>query len=557
MSNPAGKPIVRSQRRHSDPRLSRWFRLVALLVIATGALTSRQVSAQAQAPASPPQAASPQPVTLPAGPLTLEQALAIAEARSEAVAIAQVAITRNAGDQVRARAALFPQLSASAAYDRSLANEFQGVFDDIDFGGGDSGDTGDTGGFEDLPFGRANTWRASLSFSQNLYSGGRIGAQRQLATIGQTSAEQALIGTRAQLRFEVTQAYYDAALTERLVTIARATLDQAGATLQQTQAGFDAGTQPEFEVLRARVSRDNQTPVLIRQRSNREVAMLRLKQLLELPADFDLQLADDLGDAQLAPAAVFAARVVPIEAALGPTPTAVTSLQSAPLPDRNAVSEAVTVVSLREAALKAVQAERMPSVSFNSTYARIAYPTGVFPTFDRSNWSVGISLNVPILTGGRQKGDEMVARADVQQAELQHKQVQEMAALDTRSAWAELVAARAAWESSAGTVEQANRAYEIADVRFRNGVSTQLELSDSRLLLQQAEANRALAARDLQVARARVALLPELPIGVGGAGAQPAAVPSQQPAPTPQQRQQGAGQFANAAAQGQSQTGTR
>jgi outer membrane protein TolC len=44
-------------------------------------------------------------------------------------------------------------------------------------------------------------------------------------------------------------------------------------------------------------------------------------------------------------------------------------------------------------------------------------------------------------------------------------------------------------------------------------VSTQLELSDARLLLQQAQANRAQAARDLQVARARMALLPDLPIG--------------------------------------------
>ena len=35
---------------------------------------------------------------------------------------------------------------------------------------------------------------------------------------------------------------------------------------------FDAGTQPEFEVLRARVSRDNQTPLVIRQRANREAA---------------------------------------------------------------------------------------------------------------------------------------------------------------------------------------------------------------------------------------------------------------------------------------------
>ena len=100
--------------------------------------------------------------------------------------------------------------------------------------------------------------------------------------------------------------------------------------------------------------------------------------------------------------------------------------------------------------------------------------------------------------------------------DVQLRRVEELAALDTRSALAELIAARAAWEATAGTVEQANRAYEIAEVRYEAGVSTQLELSDSRLLLQQAEANRAQAGRDLQVARARIALLPDLPIGVGG-----------------------------------------
>jgi outer membrane protein len=503
-------------------------------------------------------AQAPEAPSIPAGPLTLEQVLAIAEARSEAVGVAQVAVTRTEGDAIRARAAERPQLSAAASYDRSLANEFQGVFDNIDFGGAGDGGT-DDGGFEDLPFGRANTWRATLSFSQNLYSGGRIGVQKQLVSLGRTGAEQALVGAKAQLRYDVTQAYYDALLAERLVTIAQATLDQAGATLKQTQAGFDAGTQPEFEVLRATVSRDSQTPLLIRQRATRDVAMLRLKQLLELPADYDLRLADDLGDPALAPATVFAARVAPVETALRTVTTVAATVPGAPLPERNAVAEAGTVVSLREAALKAVQAERMPAVSFTSNYSRIAYPTGALPVFDRANWSLGVSMTVPILTGGRQKGDEMVARADIESARLQEKQVQELAALDTRSAWAELVAARAAWEATAGTVQQANRAYEIADVRYRAGVSTQLELSDSRLLLQQAEANRALAARDLQVARARVALLPELPLGAGTAtgAARPATGQGTQPPPQ-QQQQQGRTQLANAATQqGQPQTGTR
>src|SRR5262249_21651967 len=68
----------------------------------------------------------------------------------------------------------------------------------------------------------------------------------------------------------------------------------------------------------------------------------------------------------------------------------------------------------------------------------------------------------------------------------------------------------------------------------------QLELSDSRLLLQQAEANRAQAARDLQVARVKLALLPDLPLTTTGAATptqaqQPVQTPQQQPAQTQQQ----------------------
>jgi outer membrane protein TolC len=504
---------------------------------------------------------------VPSGPLTLDQVLTLAEPRSESVQIAQQGVRRADGEQVRARSGKLPQLSASASYDRALASEFEGVFDfqgpscppfslnpqaaidarvaeierAIDcgavggglFGGGsDSGD----GGLSDLPFGRKNTWRATLSFSQNLYSGGRLGAQAAAAQAGHDSADLALTTARAQTLFEVTQAYFDAALSERLVSIAAATLDQAGATLKQTQAGFDAGTQPEFEVLRARVNRDNQSPLLIRQQANRDVAMLRLKQLLELPIDYPLQLADALGGDTLPPPPVFAERVAAVERTLQPQGAAApVSLQvNAALPDRTAVSEADATVRLREASLKLTMAQRMPSVSLTSTYSRTAYPEDALqPTFNRTTWTVGASMTVPILTGGRQRGDELVAQAELSQARATRQQVAELAALDSRSAWAELLAARAAWEATAGTIQQAQRAYEIANVRFGAGVSTQLELSDSRLLLQQAEANRAQAARDLQVARARVALLRDLPLAAG-TGAAGAAVGTRAQPQTPQ-----------------------
>jgi len=540
-------------------------------------------------------AAQALPPQLPGGALTLEQVLEIAEARSEAVAIARAGISRADAERIRARSGLFPTLTLSAGYDRSLASEFEGVFSGstsapscapftlnpqapidarvaeieraIDcgavgssvFGGGGSTITGD--GLQDLPFGRTNTWRATLSFSQNLYSGGRNGAQTAVAAAGRTSAGLTLRTTSGQLLFEATQAYFDAALSARLVEIAQATLDQADATLRQVQAGFDAGTQPEFEVLRARVNRDNQSPVLIRQRVDRAVALLRLKQLLDLPVTFDLEIGDALRDETLEPPGPFAAQVAALESAMKTTDSAAAIAQqlSTPLPRRAAVDSAEVDLERARASLRLAEAQKMPSITLNSSYGRVTYPAGALWDFGslRTNWTIGASLEVPILTGGRQRGDELAARADVDESRIRLQQVQEQSGLDTRVAWVELLAARATWEATAGTVEQATRAYQIADVRYRAGVGTQLELSDARLLLQQAEANRAQAARDVQVARARVALLPELPVSTAAPGGAGGRVPAQpQPASVQPQQRAGTGTLQTSSVQGaQTQAG--
>ncbi len=119
--------------------------------------------------------------------------------------------------------------------------------------------------------------------------------------------------------------------------------------------------------------------------------------------------------------------------------------------------------------------------------------------------------------------------------------MREFAALDARVALNALNQAMSAWEASRGTAEQAARAYTIAEVRYREGISTQLELNDSRILVEQATANRALAARNLQIARMKLALLPNLPLQTQSAAQAAAQTQSQQPSgqPTPQQMQPG------------------
>lgn len=507
----------------------------------------RQAGGSRQTTAAP---SAPQPTT-PARVLTLDDALTLAEPKSEQVTIAEAGVTRAESEQRRAHSEWLPQLSASASYDRALASEFSGIFDStgpsctpltIDnqaplsdrvaeieralrdcpptgnlFGGG----TDDEDSTRSLPFGRSNTYRLNLAFSQNVYTGGRLQAQEVRARLGRENAGLTLSSTRAQVALDVAQAYFDAVLSDRLVAIAEATLAQAEGTAEQVRLQREAGRIAEFDLLRAQVTRDSQRPDVIRRRNARDVAYLRLKQLLDLPLDLPIQLVSTLEEPVLPPPAVrFAQAIASAEAGTGGSRV------------RTAVTQAGNDVQQREAGVKIAKAQRLPSVSVNSAYGRVAYPANV-PGFGdfRTNWTIGATAQVPVFTGGRLKADEASARADLVETQARLQLTRELATLDEASTRLELANTRAAWESTAGIVQQAQRAYEIADLRYREGLSTQLELSDARLLLQQAQASRAQAARDVQLVRVKLALLPDLPLSTGGTA--PAAQTSaQQPAAT-------------------------
>jgi outer membrane protein TolC len=501
--------------------------------------------------AGPPQTAAPLDVA-PGGPgriLTLDDALQLAEPNSEQITIAEAGVTRAEGEQKRAHSEWLPQLSASASYDRALASEFSGIFDatgpsctpltvdtqaplqdrvaEIEralrhcppsgaFFGGGSDDDG-----EALPFGRANTYRVNLAFSQNVYTGGRLQAQDARARLGRENAALTLTSTRAQLALDVAQAYFDAVLSDRLVEIAEATLAQAESTAEQVRQQREAGRIAEFDLLRAQVARDSQRPLVIRQRNARALAQLRLKQLLELPLDAPIVLVSNLEEPVLPPpSARFADAIAAAEAG------------GQALRARTAITQAGNDVQQREAAVRIARAQRLPSVSVSSGYGHVAYPASV-PVFGdfRTNWTIGATAQMPIFTGGRLKADEIAARADLMETQARLRVTRELATLEDASTRLQLADARAAWESTAGVVQQAQRAYEIAELRYREGLSTQLELSDARLLLQQAQVNRVQAARDVQLVRVKLALLPELPLSSAGGAAPAAAQPPAQRVP--------------------------
>jgi outer membrane protein len=458
--------------------------------------------------------------------LSLEEALALASGTSEQLDVARAGVKRAEANVRRTESQHLPQIGASAGYQRSLANQFQGITDggtqpevppgcegpfnpdpslpleervrlleerlgcpaSSPFGGLD---------FSQLGFGAPNTWSGGLSFNWPIFTGGRVPALVRATEAVRDAARTNVTATDAQVRLEVTQAYFDAQLAAELVRISEGSLEQSEETLRLTEIREREGAQAEFDVLQARVARDNQRPLLIRRRSQHELALERLRTLIDLAPDEPLVLTTPVSEAanREVSTQIDITRRIPVQQA----------------------SERVTAARHQ---VTAARAQRMPTITATSQYGLVAYSENFLPDLGafRDNWTVGAAVQIPIYTGGRIAADIEAARADLAEAEAQLKQTVEAARLDTRGALAELVAARATWEATSGTVEQAVRGYDIARLRYREGVSIQLEVENARLLLEQARVNRALAARDLWVAQTRVELLPVLPLGVGAAG---------------------------------------
>jgi outer membrane protein len=466
-------------------------------------------------------------------PLSLDDAFRLAEPSSDDVRIAQNAVVRSKGQYYQARATVLPQITATANYQHQLQNQFAAITkrfaQPVDPNAPRDTTTQPFNPISVL-FASPNTITLGLQASQPLYLDGRFALASRVAKANEDVARYGLRTARAQLRYDVASAYFDAVIAEKFLQIAESSLVQTERTLRQTTLQRQVGTVAEYDLLRSRVARDGQRPLVIQAQQNSDVASLRLKQLLNIPLTDAVVLSTPIQDADMD--RVLAASQLDTD----PRPSAGKGLSADAMaamptlnardtaPDsRTAVQQAAAALEVQRGAVKNAALQRLPTLNLGSNYQRFAYPSNA-NILPRSlsdfypQWVVSLGLSVPVWTSGRIKGDVMVARANMADAEARLNQGRRAAALDVQLALKSLEQAQSNWLASIGTEEQADKALRIAEVRYTNGISTQLELSDIRNLLIQSQANRLSAARALQLARLRITLLRDLPLGSGGGG---------------------------------------
>lgn len=417
---------------------------------------------------------------------------------SEAVAMAEEAVARARADTWRVWSGALPSINGSVGYTRSFVSEFDDAFAAPEGATSAAPSTPSL----DLPFGQDNTWRVGLTANQWLYTGGRLGAGLRTVGAGKRAAADGLEVAAASAALDVTRSWLDAALAERMLVIAQETAGHAEDQRARTALAHEVGRASEMEALRASVDAQNQAVAVARAVRARDAAGLRLGVALDVdgPVAPTAPLDDD-------------DPVGLVEEAL--SANGLISNQDG----RLAVDMADEAVVIARQGVALARAGGLPTLALTGSGGWNAYPDTLL-SFDGDAWkpnvSAGFALVVPIFNGGRVVGDVLRAQADWRDAQTRRDIAGEGAAQEAADVLAERRAAEAQWAATSGTVDMARRAYAIAEMRLVEGASTALELTDARLLLETALANRAVAARDLALAVARERLLPALPVNPGG-----------------------------------------
>lgn len=426
--------------------------------------------------------------------LSIEDAVATAQLASDEVKLSAAQVEAADAQVSLARANGLPQLRVNTSYSHVYENARSTAVNAV--------------------FNQPNTYAVTASLSQTLFQGGRIVAATRAAGDLRSSSRLDEQETRARLNVDVQRAYLNALFAGRLAEIQQSSVLLATARLDQLQQLQAAGRAARYDVLRARVERANLEPLAIQAENDRQLALLDLKRLLNVPLDRPLRLTTTL-DAQSVAALV---------------PSLASATDSVTLPDRAALRSSEFNVRSRREGIAVARADFLPalSIGFNTGYQAFPPLGSGFPdrfgqasealcapgstagrVCQNGGWfsdrSITATLSFPVFDGLRARSNLNVAQSQLRIAELQLQLQRENVSLEVARARAELLRARSVFDARQQNSAEAQEAFQLASLRFSRGLSTQLEVTDAQLALATAQSGEARATYDLYLATAEMA----------------------------------------------------
>lgn len=387
--------------------------------------------------------------------LTLEQAIDVALKNNFDIRLAKNTADVSANDYAYAKWAFAPRLSGGAGTtwnSTSIKQEFN------------NGTKRDTSGIR----GKSITGNVTLNWT--LFDGLKMFATRDkleaIRDLGELTVKNQVLNTVAL----VTGGYYNIVQQKQQLRALAEQMSISEERVKLSDAKFSTGLGPKTDLLQAKVDLNAQKALYLRQQTLIEQSKSLLNQLMAVPAG---STGYDVHDS------------IPLRRDLS-----YAALRQRAFNANSAIKMAQQNLTVSELILKERRGDYYPVITFNSGYnysrnTSNAAANNFSPRFNRNGvFSYGLTASIPIFNNFNVRRQVQNARMDVTYQHLALDNVRSQVDLSLSNAFKDYSYYQQALELEEENLELAKENVMIALERFRQGVSTTLELKEAQQSLE-------------------------------------------------------------------------
>lgn len=332
----------------------------------------------------------------------------------------------------------------------------------------------------------------TLRLSYPLYTGGKNENNIKSAGYSLNSADLTLENTRQQVIYNTTAAYYDILRNKSLVAVKENNVKLLQAHLDQVNSKFEIGVVAGSDILASQVQLANAQQALTTSRNDYANAVATLNNLIGVPMSTDLIINDDLHYARYS---------VNLEDCI--------AYAQEHRPDGIAAGYAVQQA---EKNISVVKSNKLPQV--NAVVSRTFNGERIFKNNHNDNWAAGLSLSWSVFDNNVVNAQVHENEATLSRLQSIYRQTQEQIELDVRKAYNNLTSSEKNISTTQAAVAQAEEEYRIAQVKYIEGVGTNLEVMDAQEKLSEAQTNYYTALYNYNTAKAQLDKAMGVPVAV-------------------------------------------
>jgi outer membrane protein TolC len=337
------------------------------------------------------------------------------------------------------------------------------------------------GGFRVLYPDIPDNTRSRIDLQWPIYTGGRLAALSRAAGADAEALGQDREAARADLKLEITRAFWAVLTARASAAVVRQALERTGAHLADVRNQLAVGLVPPSDVLSIEAQQARERMLSIEADNIVVTSTAELKRLVGVNQDAAIELIPP-----------------------GPQPFTPSAADArANRPERKSL---LFRIAAAEERVEAASAGKLPQLNAIAGYDMARPNPRIFPIQDKwkPSWDVGVNFRWSLFDGGRVRAETAEAAANRRATEARLRDFDAGLEVEVRQRMADVTSAGAAIEAAEAGVRAAAETRRVLAERFAAGVATNTDVLGAQTTLLQAELDLTRARANAELARARL-----------------------------------------------------